>query len=207
MALTNSELQKIRAELGYHGLAVNAEPYVSYYALFDQIIKPYLLSGAITSSATVVAASSAATPATLTLQSTAGFALGNVAIVDVDNRQERATIVAMNATTITVQLSRDHGPSTYPVVCEGAESIAREILDQLRAVADTIRAVKSRVGLSRVDDVEFFGGGSSVGSKGVDPLTNLLRLQGMWRDELASCLGVERLNGSSHGGGSSFSMV
>lgn len=205
MALTDAELQRIRFELGVPNFDLAAEPYIGVAAFFSQVMQPFLLSGAATTSTTVLDTLVAPVPVTLTLASAAGFAVGNVVVVDVDLRQERATVSAVSGNTITLQLARAHGPSPYPVTVEGAESIVRDILAQLRDVADSIKSVRSRVGLRKVDDVEFYGGGRTLASQGIDPLTALFELRERWRDELSSAVGFARVNGrNASGGGSDF---
>lgn len=171
MALSASEVARIKAELGYNVLAVGAEPYVSIVALFESVIAPYTLTGAATTSATAVAATSTPTPTTITLADATGFTPGAVAVVDVDARQERATVTAVAGATITLQLSQAHA-GTYPVVVESGEGIIRDILSELHAVATEIGSLRSRVGIKSVDgEIEFFGGGRTTASQGIDPLT------------------------------------
>jgi hypothetical protein len=204
MALTDMELQRLRLELGSPNLETAAEPYIGIASIFEQVIQPFLLGGAATTSSTTVVAATAPAPATLTLASAVGFASGDVVIVDVDARQERATVQALSGSTITVLLSLPHVGS-YPVVVEGAEAIIRDILAELRALSSgnssTLRRVTARAGIKSLDrgDVEFFGGGSTLGSQGVDPVTQTLRLQNYWRDELARALGIQRLNATNGG--------
>jgi hypothetical protein len=212
MALTDSEIQRIRFELGYPNLSNSAEPYIGITAFFDQILQPYLQAGASTTSATPVTAATTPTPQTLALASAAGIVAGNVVVVDVDARQERATVAAVSGNNITVQLSLAH-TGTYPVTVEGAESIIRDILHELRLItngmngqAGTLSSIRSRVGLKKVDDVEFFGGGQTLASQGRDPLTALLELREYWRNELANAIGIPRLNDPRNSGGSSVSV-
>lgn len=208
MALTDSEVARIKYELGYNVLAVGAEPYIGVVAMFEQVIQPYTTGGASTTSSTPVTAATSPTPQTLTLASATGFATGNVIIVDVDSRQERATIQNLSGASATVLLSLAH-TGTYPVVVEGGESVIRDILRELRLIASgmngsagVMTTMQSRLGLKRVDDVEFFGGGNTLASQGVDPLTQIIQLREYWRDELARVLGVVRLNAKSSSGGS-----
>jgi hypothetical protein len=208
MALTNSEVARIKAELGYNVLAVGAEPYIGITAMFDQVIQPYTTSGLATTSATPVTAASTPTPQSLTLGSVAGLAAGDVLVVDVDSRQERATIQSITGLSVTLQLSFAHS-GTYPVIQEGGESIIREILRELARLGSgmgskqsAISTLSSRAGIKKVDEVEFFGGGSSVGAQGLDPVTQILKLREYWRDELASVLGIPRMNVGKNSGGS-----
>lgn len=201
MGLTDAEVQRCKYELGYNLLAVGAEPYIGFVVAFDQVIKPYTLSGAATTSSTPVTAASTPTPQTLSIASATGFAAGAVVLVDVDTRQERATIQSIAGSSITLQLSLAHS-GTYPVVIEGGESIIRDILRELRLVADAIINLKDRVGLKKADEIEFFGGGQTLASQGIDPMTHTLNLREYWRDELARCLGLPRLNAKSSSGGS-----
>ncbi len=213
MALLDSEIQRIRYELGYPNMNTAAEPYIGIAAFFTQVLQPYLLDGASTTSSTPVTAAANPTPQTLTLVSATDFHAGDVIVVDVDSRQERATISSLSGTSAAVQLSLDHGPGSYPVVVEGGESFIREILTNLRLLtsgmngsASDLAEFRTRVGIKAiVGDVEFFGGGQTLASQGIDPLTQLMQLREFWRDELADAIGIERLN-KKHGSGSSISV-
>lgn len=214
MALTTAELARIKYELGIPNYANAASPYVGgILALFEQVIQPYLQGGAQTTSSTPVTAASTPTLQTLTLASATGFAAGDIVIVDVDARQERATISALSGASATVQLTLDHS-GTYPVVVEGSESIVRDILRELRLISSGMNGSKSalaqmqsRLGIKEIyQDVSFFGGGNTLASQGVDPLTQLLKLREHWRDELSFVLNVPRLNSSQSSGGSSVSV-
>jgi bifunctional DNA-binding transcriptional regulator/antitoxin component of YhaV-PrlF toxin-antitoxin module len=212
VALLDSEVARIKYELGYNVLAVGAEPYIGIVAVFDQVIQPYTTAGAATTSSTPVTAATSPTPQTLVLASATGFNVGDVVVVDVDSRQERATIQALSGASATAQLSLAHS-GTYPVTVEGGETIVREILRELRLLSTgmngtsgTISTIRSRLGLKKVDDVEFFGGGNTLASQGRDPLTSLLELREYWRDELAGLLGIPRLNDKRNSGGSEVSV-
>ena len=205
MALNQSELRRIKYELGYVGVSVQGEPYISYVSLFDQIVQPYLTAGASTTSATAVAASTSPTPASLVLASAVGFSAGDTVVIDVDARLEAATVQAIAGSTITVILLGVHS-GTYPVTVEGAESIVRSILGKLQAIAGLgasptgglLGASAATAGMKKVDEVEFFGG-----TNGPSRLAEMQRLREYWRDELAQAIGVVRLNG---GGGSCTAM-
>lgn len=201
MALTDAEVQRLRYELGYPNLDTAAEPYIGIVAVFQQVIQPYTLGGAATTSSTPVTAATTPTPQSLALADATGFSAGAIVVVDVDSRQERATVQSLSGASLTVQLSLAHS-GTYPVVLESGESIIRDILKELRAVSDSISNLKDRVGLKQVDDVQFFGGGQTLASQGIDPMTHTLNLREYWRDELARCLGVPRLNAKNSSGGS-----
>lgn len=214
MALLPSEIQRIRFELGFPNLDTAADVYVpgGIYAYFTAVLQPYLLGGAVTTSSTPVVAADVPTPQTITLASATGFTAGDVVVIDVDARQERATIQNLSGSALTAQLSLAHSGS-YPIVVEGGESLIRDVLREIRLLtsgmngtASAMSAFRSRVGLKKVDDVEFFGGGATLASQGVDPLTQLNQLREFWRDELATALGIPRLNGPFSNGGSEVSM-
>jgi hypothetical protein len=201
MALLDSELARIRYELGFPVLATGAEPYVGITALFDQVVKPYLLAGASTTSTTSVSAATSATPAALTLASASGVAAGARVVIDVDDRQEVVTVQSVSGSAITVLLTKAHS-GTYPVTVEGGESIVREILGRLRAVGGQIEAAMTRAGVKRVDEIELFG---ESGSK--TTLSGLQDQQRHWRAELERVLfGDKGLGGRAGGGGGSFSL-
>jgi hypothetical protein len=200
MALTTSEIQRLKYELGFNVLAVGAEPYIGVAALFEQVIQPYTTAGAATTSSTTVVAASAPALTTLTVASATGINAGDVLVVDVDSLQERATVRSISGTSVSLLLSKAHS-GTYPVVVEGGETLIRDCLRKLASLGlgsvgsttSALDAVRDRAGIKRIDDVEFFD--SSSGS----PRNEITALREMWRDELASLLGIVRLNGPSSG--------
>lgn len=204
MGLTNSEVRRIKHELGYGLLSVQAEPYISYVSLFESIVQPFLTAGASTTSSTTVVAADAH-PVTILCESTTGMEAGDRVVIDVDSRQESATIQSLEGSTITVLLSLAHD-GTYPVEIEGGCSIVRALLRKLQAISglgasassDEISKALSTAGIRRVDEVEFFG--NSIGAaNGKSRLDLVKALRDYWRDELASALGVVRLNGGLGG--------
>lgn len=207
MALLTSEIQRLKYELGYGLVGIGAEPMIGYYIVFEQVIQPYLSSGASTTSSTSVTAATEPTPVTLTLASATGFTAGNRVVVDVDSRQESATVQLVSGSTITLMLTKAHS-GTFQVTVEAGEAIIRGILQKLDAISGLMgggtsglmAGAASSAGLRKVDEIEFFGGGNTIGTQGVDQLTQLVKLQEYWRDELAYALGIPRLNKSSGGG-------
>lgn len=195
MALLDSEVARIKYELGYNLLTVGAVPYIGVAAIFEQVIQPYLGAGASTTSSTTVSAASTATPVTLTLTSGTGFESGSRVVIDVDGRQEVVTAQNVSGASLTVLLSKAH-TGTYPVTVEGGESMVREVIGRLRTVGEKIASAATKAGIKRVDEVEFFGSASS-GMSGV--FRELTRQRDSWRDELAALLGVSRLNGGGGG--------
>jgi bifunctional DNA-binding transcriptional regulator/antitoxin component of YhaV-PrlF toxin-antitoxin module len=195
VALLDSEIARCKYELGYNLLTIAAEPYIGVARVFELVIQPNMLAGAITTSSTVVtavAAGALASPVTLTLASVTGFSPGDRVIVDVDDRQEAATVQSVSGSTITLLLSKAHS-GTYTLTVERGESIVREILQRLRAIADKLgTAAIQQAGIAKVDEIEFFKGMQGVRYE-------LQRLQTFWRNELSSALGVQNLRGASSG--------
>lgn len=216
MSLLASEIQRVKYELGYPTLTIAAEPYVGYVSLFDQVIQPYLASGATTTSASSIAAATTPTVASVVLADATGFAAGATAIIDVDSLQERATIRSISGSTIQVLLSKAHS-GTYPVTVEGGESIVRGILQRIQSLtglsvgagdSGAMGSSLETAGVKRIDEIEFFGPATSGSSKSsTTQIQQLVEQREYWRDELASVLGVERLNRmSGRDGGSTISV-
>ena len=199
MALLDSEVNRIRYELGYPLLTTGAEPWIGIAAAFDTVIQPYLRAGAATTSSTAVTAATTPTPVALTLASGTGFAAHARVVIDVDDRQEVATVQSINAAVITVLLTGVHS-GTYPVTVEGGETIVRDILKKLVNLGEKLESAATKAGIKRVDEIEFFGDARS------DTVFRSLRKQREdWRDELAQAIGLGRLNRGS-GGGSTLSV-
>ena len=200
MALSDAEVARIKYELGYNVLAAGAEPYIGgVVAVFNQVIQTYMTSGVATTSSTLVAATTSPTPVTLTLSSATGFTAVNRVTIDVDARMETPTVQSVTGITITVLLSLAHS-GTYPVEVDGGEIMVREHLSHIANAAAQIDKFAKSAGVSRVDEIEFFGR-TGVGTR--SRLDELKALREYHRDELASCLGVERLNRLRGGSGGS----
>ena len=196
MALSTSEIQRIKAELGWNLLSTGAEPYIGTAMVFEQVIAVYLTAGAATTSATTVAAADAPTSRAITLTSVTGFAEGNRIWLDVDDRGESATIQSLVGAVATVVLSKPHS-GTYPVYVDGGESIVRELLSRIKAVKDELGGIFGEGAIKKVDEVEFY-------QTGMTSFGSTARALMFWRDELASALGNITLNRwrSRSGGGS-----
>ncbi len=181
MALLDSEVARIKYELGFNILTVGAEPYIGIAAIFSQVIQVYMGSGASTTSTTAVTAATTATPVTLTLASGTGFNRFDRVVIDVDDRQEIVTVENISGASLTVLLTKAHS-GTYPVTVEGGESIVRGILGKLRAIETQISDAGSSAGIKKVDEIEFFGNDRGT------QMTTLLGLQKHWREELRRAL-------------------
>lgn len=193
MALLSSEVWRVKAELGYNLLNIGAEPYIGVTSLFEQVIKPYLSSGAITTSSTVVTAQDGPTAVTLTLASAIGFSQFDRVIVDVDANQEAASVRAISGNNITVLLSGAHS-GTYPVTVEGGEGIVRETLSRIQSVKTQMAATLGEGQLKKVDEVEFYQSPMAVSASLGGGIFGMLAAQlAFWRDELASILGIQSM--------------
>jgi hypothetical protein len=186
MALLDSEIARLKAELGFNVLTVGAEPYIGVTALFSQIIQPYLAAGASTTSSTSVAASDTATLRTLTLASGTGFTSGVRVVIDVDDFQEIVTARTVSGTSLTAFLTKEH-TGTYPVTVEGGESLVREALSRIRETKSAMAQSFGTGALKKLDDLEWYNveGRSEFGILG----DNLV----FWRDQLAALLGVQSM--------------
>lgn len=199
MPLTTSEIYRIKSELGYNALTLGAVPYAEVYAVFDVVIQPYLQEGGDTTSSTSVTAttSGATTPVALTLASGTGFAAGYRVWIDVDDRQEEATVQSFSSPIITVQLKNTHS-GTYPVTVDGGLAIVRQMLKRVRDAQEKVAFLSGYgVGpLKKVDEIEFHPSGNNktaiaLAREGVD----------YWRDQLASTLGLRNFNRPNRGSG------
>lgn len=186
MALLDSELAEIKAELGFNLLSVGAIPYVGVTSIFEQIIQANLSGGASTTSTTAVTAATSLTPVSLTLTSATGFSAGNRVVVDVNERQESSTVRSILGAVIVVDLQLTHS-GTYPVTVEGPETIVRDRLRKIRAVKEELSSIFGEGALKRVDEIEFYDSGGQLFGTTSNGLM-------FWRDELAAAIGDVSLN-------------
>jgi len=185
MPLSTAELDRIRTELGVNALLIGAEPYIGVYAVFEQVIQPYLREGADTTSSTDVTASPAGEVVTLTLASATGFSAHDQVVIDVDDFEERATIRAVGVPTISVILRKAHS-APFPVTVDGGLVIVRECLKRIREAKLKISRLHPGSGaLKKVDEIEFHAPGNKTS---IGTATEMLTL---WRQELALALGLD----------------
>src|SRR6478736_2496911 len=157
MALSDSEIQEIKVEFGWHALTTDALPYVSWTALFEQVIQPNVSSLASTTSVTAVTPSAPPAPTAIVLGDATGFAAGQRIVVDVDARQETVTIASLSGSSATATFALTHS-GTYPVAVECGETLVRGRLTQIRATKTKLRTTFGLGTLKRADDVEFYQG-------------------------------------------------
>jgi hypothetical protein len=230
LALLDSELQRIRYELGYNVLSVGAEPYISYVAVFDMVVQRYLNAGAKTSSLTYCAPpADPSTPElhTIVLADATGFEEGQRIWLDAGARQECVDLVSLSGTNAKFFGLKTHGESAgtlkYSVTVEGGEAIIREILAEIGAVraqlglagaanaSSSAAILASSGGLKRVDEIEFYAAsGSSVfggnNPEGGAQFANLKAQLNHWVEELSMALGVPNLRKRRAGSGSNLSV-
>lgn len=210
MTLLDSELARIKAELGFNVLNVGAEPYVGVTRYFEQVVVPNLNSAAIATSSTAVTAvtpvapgSTSPTPVDLTLSSATGFAMFARVVVDVDELAEMATVRSVTGSTINVALVGAHS-GTYPVCVESGETLVRYYLGKCRATAELIKDFGDRAGIKSADkaDVVFFGADGE--KNGLQTLGDFLTY---WRSQLCMLLfgvgNISQLRIAGSGGGGS----
>jgi len=206
MALLTSEITRIKYELGFNVLSLGAEPYIGITQLFENVIQPYTLSGASTTSATAVAAADdprTPEPVTLSLASATGFAAGNRIIVDVDGRQESATAQSLSGASLTLLLALEH-TGTYPVTVEGGESIIRDLLKQIRIATERLTKAIGATGVKKVDEVEFFSPKEMMSTLGA--FGTIWKEREAIRRELADLLGIVYLRETRGNAGASLSV-
>lgn len=194
MPLTNGELDRIRAELGYNVLNTAATPFVGVHAFFDQVLQPYLREGADTTSSTTVVAAPAGAFVTLSVASASGVVLHERVAVDVDDAFEMATVRSVSGTSVGVFLKKAHA-GTYPVTVDGGLQIVRQCLAAISAAHELIAECDGTGAIKAVDEVHFYD------SRGKSRLMLLNDQLEHWRNRLASAVGFPRNPASAPNGG------
>lgn len=190
MALSDTEIDRIRYHCGYNLLEAGAELYIGNVdAVFDTVIQTYARTGPTTTSSTAVVAAAAPTPATLTLADATGFDPVERVVVDVDSRSEVATVQSKTGSDITLLLTLAH-TGTYPLAVFSGEAQIRYLLNKCEELENRkgSSGTQGAAGLKRVDEVWFdnSSGRNSVYRSVADQLMG-------WRDSLCQALNVVNL--------------
>lgn len=198
MALTTSELWRIRYEAGTALETIGAMPYIDFLAVFDQVVLPYLQEGADTTTSTAVT-SAVPAPVTLTLADATGVSAHDRVWVDVDDSLEISTVRVVSGSTINLILTKPHS-GTYPVTVDGGVARVRNILRKLDKIDLAMLDATDRAGIKKVDEIEFFenkrSGGSTV-------FSDLYAQRDKWRRELVQALGLPYYRDFTGSGGGS----
>lgn len=153
MTISESETASLKFHLGYGSIGVDAEPYVDFYALFEQTIAPNLTGGAETSIASAIIAGVAiVTPASMT-----GIVSHARLVVDAGTDVEAVTVKSVTASTFTARFTRPHAAGC-PVAVMGGVARLRMLLQQADTAFEALQDPSgATAGLSSVDkgDVVF----------------------------------------------------
>jgi hypothetical protein len=210
MSLRPEEIDRIKWELGVSVNRLGAEPYISYVAVFDRAIQPYLFDNT-TTSATSVSAGGGQTTITLAANPTAAsgngltFQAGTSVLIDVGPSQEQSVIQAITGLSVTLTLANAHS-GTYVVAPVGSEQIVREVLSRLDAIkSELLNIAPKTAGVESVDEVKLYpSGGKGRGGKMRDKFESLIQQREQARDDLGEAVGYPNLRRMKRGTGFSF---
>lgn len=176
------EVIRVKFECGYNITGAGAEPYISYVAVFDRAVQPYLVDLSTTSSTAVTAVATGATvPITLAANpSTIGsvgstttttqplaFVQGSYISVDTGPNTETTQIQVLSGLVAYVQLTLAHGVNgSYPVAIMGAEQQVRDIITRLDVIkAEMLNVAPKMAGIAQVDEIKVYASAKKA-SKG-----------------------------------------
>ena len=200
MSLQPYELDIIKQQLGYPLTRIGAEPYITYTALFDLVIQPYLYDNSTTSSTSVPSAGTqaitlAANPVAPNNAQMLVFYVGTSIVVDVGAAQEVTTISALSALSATITFANTH-TAPYPIWPNGAEWAVRGILTRIAAVESQMYTLAPiTAGIQQADEfIKLYPQvkGQQRGAT-LDKFGSLLAQRSQARDDLAGAVGVPNL--------------
>jgi hypothetical protein len=159
MALSESELARIRAELLDQVTDAAAEPYLGFRSIYAVIQDNVSASAtAATTSSTSVSTLGATT---ITVASATGIAAAERVVLDADRQRETVTVRNVSGSVLSVVCQKTHS-GTYPVEIESPLTIVRGLLQDLSDLDVHEQASFASLGLKRVDEVEWSDAGIRV---------------------------------------------
>lgn len=204
MALRAEEILQIKFELGVSVTLIGAEPYITYLAIFDKAIQPYIIDPTTTSS-TAVTAAAVPTAVQLTVASIPvvaatnlpAFTVGTQVNVDVGPNAENPQILAISGNSIWVTLCNAHGQNSqpYPVTMAGGEFQVRQILQRINFITQQLGSLAVvTAGVEEADKNRFYAStpsGSRRGSR--DKYETLVAQREQARNDLGEAVGFPNL--------------
>jgi hypothetical protein len=146
--ITASEIDSLKFHTGHGSISVDAEPCISYHALFEQIIAPNLTTGPeTTATGSIAAGVSTVTPASLT-----GILPYARLIIDVGADVEAVTVKSVSVGSFVATFQRAH-VSGVPIAVTSGTARLRMLLWQADQAwtAFQDQSVGATAGLRSVD--------------------------------------------------------
>jgi hypothetical protein len=200
MALRPEEVLRIKFQLGVSVTLIGAEPYITYLAVFDRAIQPYIIDPSTTSTTPVVAGATqsialAAVPLVAGTTNPA-IVVGSFATVDVGPAQEVVQVQILTGTTAWATFANAHGANgAYPVVMAGGEQVVREILARIALIESLLGSVAPvSAGVQEADEAKLYPSsttGSRRGSR--DTHESLIQQREAARNDLGEAVGFPNL--------------
>jgi hypothetical protein len=200
MALRPEEILRIKYQLGVSVTLIGAEPYITYLAVFDKAIQPYIIDPSTTSTTAVVAGTTQAiTVAAIPLivgTSTPAFVAGSYLTVDVGLAQEVVQAIVVTGTTVYGTFAFAHGANgLYTVAMAGGEQVVREILTRIATIETKMNSIAPNVaGVNQADEVSFHPSSTVASRRGTrDTFESLTQQREQARDDLGEAIGFANL--------------
>ena len=202
--LSDVEMNRMRAELGFNVVSSGAQPFISHVQVFD-LIRDYVSStyDPTTSSSAVTAVG----PANITVADATNVVQFGAYVIDTGAQQEVVVCGNIATTTFSGVFAKLHS-GTYPVERESPLTLVRQILARLTTLEDKIFQATGQAGIKAVDEIEFFGAANERSR-----LEQMFDVRDRLRKELASRVNLSTfvrqvagvdVSGGGAGGGLSY---
>lgn len=200
MSLRPEEILRLKFQLGVSVTLLGAEPYITYLAIFDQAIQPFIVDPSTTSTTPVTAgATQSITLASVPLvagTTNPAIAVGSSVVIDAGPQSEVVQIQVLSGTTAWATFANAHGANgAYPVVMAGGEQVVREILARIALIETLLGSVAPvSAGVQEADEAKLYPSsttGSKRGSR--DTHESLMQQREAARNDLGEAVGFPNL--------------
>lgn len=212
MSLRPEEILRVKIALGVSVTLLGAEPYITYLAIFDRAIQPYIVDPATTSLTVVVPGTQSIALASVPVIAgslTPAFSVGSSVTVDVGPAAEIVQIQVLTGTTAWATFANAHGANgAYPVIMAGGEQVVREILARIALIESLLSSIAPvSAGVQEADEAKLYPAsttGSKRGSR--DTHESLVQQREAARTDLGEAVGFPNLRNYRASAGSRMTM-
>jgi hypothetical protein len=201
VSLRAEEILRVKFALGVSVTLIGAEPYITFLAIFNVAIQPYIIDPTTTSSSVVAGSSQPTAIVVASIPVIAGsvtpaFTVGTTVTIDVGPTAEQSQILTISGTTIWVTINNSHGSNgAYPVTMAGGEQVVRDILARIATIEGQLsNFAPQSAGVEQVDEIKLYPAtttGSRRGSR--DMFESLVQQREQARDDLGEAVGFPNL--------------